>query len=220
MTKNRDLKKRVRARMAKTGESYTAARAHLVGDLRASVEEYADLAGMSDEAVSAKTGKTWRAWVDALDALDATSKTHREIAAAVRERWPAIGGWWAQSVTVGYERIRKLRARGQQRTTKLFDANKSRTFAVPVDALYRAFHDGRRRARWLGVEGVERASATEGRRVRLEWPDGTTALVSFTDKGPSKSSVAIQHRKLSSKADADRAKEAWADRLDALAAQL
>ncbi len=32
MTRDKDLKRRVRARMAKTGEKYTAARAHIVGD--------------------------------------------------------------------------------------------------------------------------------------------------------------------------------------------
>ena len=38
----------------------------------------------------------------------------------------------------------------------------------------------------------------------------------FTDKGPQKSSVAIQHTKLASVADVKRAKEAWAARFDRL----
>ena len=59
-----------------------------------------------------------------------------------------IPGWWAQTVTVGYERIKGLRAVNQRRDGT-FEANKSRTFAVPVSRLFDAFHDPRVRARWL-----------------------------------------------------------------------
>ena len=54
-------------------------------------------------------------------------------------------GWWAQAVTVCYERIKGLRAVGQRRDGS-FEANKSRTFSVPLVRLYRAFHDARTRA--------------------------------------------------------------------------
>ena len=46
-----------------------------------------------------------------------------------------VPGWWAQTVTVGYERIKGLRAVGQRRDGT-FEANKSRTFAVPLARLY------------------------------------------------------------------------------------
>ena len=67
MTTNKDLKRLVRTRMKKTGESYTAARTQLskkkptVDD--ASTRSYAELAGMTDTAVRAKTGKNWKQWV-------------------------------------------------------------------------------------------------------------------------------------------------------------
>jgi len=51
MTDKKDLKRRVRARMAKTGESYAAARAQLLAKREPRPAEYAELAGMSDEAV-------------------------------------------------------------------------------------------------------------------------------------------------------------------------
>lgn len=222
MTHNKSLKRRVRARMQKTGESYTAARAQLA---KRSAEpdpspaptavDHAAVAGMSDEAVARKTGKSWAQWVAALDALDARSLSHREIAALVRERWPEIGGWWAQTVTVGYERIHGLRAHGQQRTDHSYVANKSRTYAVPVSALYRAFSLERIRERWLDVSPVVRSSKVDT-AVRFEWPDGTRVIANFTDKGRDKSSVAIQHTKLGDAAARERAKQAWGERLDAL----
>ena len=86
VTQNKTFKRRVRARMAKTGESYTAARAQLAKrSAGPSPADYASIAGMSDEAVARKTSKSWTEWVRALDALDAPAMSHREIAAALKD---------------------------------------------------------------------------------------------------------------------------------------
>jgi len=215
MTEKKDLKRRVRARMEKTGESYATARAQLLAKRQPRPEEYAELAGMSDESVSKKTGLTWAQWVEALDAIDARQMSHRDIAKAVGERWPAIGGWWAQTVTVGYERIRGLRAKGQQRTTKLFDANKSRTFPVPVAELYAAW-GARKRRRWLGDVDLTIRTSKKDQSMRITWPDGTDVHVGFIDKGPAKSAVAVQHRKLPDAKAVAKAKTEWAERFDRL----
>lgn len=220
MTKNKDQKRRVRARMAKTGESYTAARAQLDKARRDDPSTFAERAGMRDASVRAKTGMDWAGWVHALDERGATSMSHRDMAATVRAEWPEIGGWWAQSVTIGYERIRGLREKGQQRTTKLFDANKSKTFPVAVGTLYEAVSQKRRRMRWLeGLEPVVRSSRA-GESVRFDWPDGTTVNVGFVAKGAEKATVTVQHRGLPTAEARDREKEAWAARFAALGAFL
>src|SRR3989454_8589419 len=61
MPTNKDFKRLVRARMQKTGEAYTAARAHLLQKQQESRPvDYARLAGMmSDAALKARTGCTW-----------------------------------------------------------------------------------------------------------------------------------------------------------------
>ena len=51
MPKQKDLKRLVRSRMKKTGESYTAARAQLVRKCEPTRPNYAELAGMSDTSV-------------------------------------------------------------------------------------------------------------------------------------------------------------------------
>jgi len=71
--------------------------------------DYAKLAGMSDASIKARTGCTWERWATALDYVHANTWPHREIAAYVVEKYK-ISGWWAQTVTVGYERIKGLRA--------------------------------------------------------------------------------------------------------------
>ncbi len=146
MPREKDFKRLVRNRMKKTGESYTAARAQLLKQKPTATvsprpSEYAKLAGRSDEIIKAKTGCTWVRWVKALDRAKAHTWPHREIAKDVNEKYK-VPGWWAQTVTVGYERIKGLRAVGQRRDGS-FEANKSRTFGVPVSRLYDAFHDAR-----------------------------------------------------------------------------
>ena len=51
------------------------------------------------------TGKGWDDWFRVLDGWDATSRSHTEIARYVNGEH-GVDGWWAQSVTVGYERAR------------------------------------------------------------------------------------------------------------------
>src|SRR5262249_29951570 len=119
MTRDKDRKRIIRERMKKTGESYTTARSHIIARhasnrTASDSVEPATLAGMSDDNVAARTGRPWREWVRVLDAHGAASMSHARVAALVHDTY-AIGDWWAQTVTVGYERIKGLRERGQRR---------------------------------------------------------------------------------------------------------
>ncbi len=139
---------------------------------------------------------------------------HREIAKRVLES-NEISGWWAQMVTVGYERIRGLREVGQ-RCDGQFQASKSKTFAVPISRLYRSFSVKRSRGRWLpGVDLTIRTSTVD-KSMRMTWPDGTSVQAYFTAKGPQKSQVAIQHSGLAKKKDVAHRKEFWTERFATL----
>jgi uncharacterized protein YndB with AHSA1/START domain len=213
MVSDKDLKRRVRARMEKTGESYTTARVHILRKKQPPIpDNCAELAGMSDDTVVAKTGRTWPEWVRTLDALGAVDMPHGEIAAWVRSETGL--GWWSQAVTVGYERIRGLRDIGQRRGGG-YEASKSRTFNVPAADLFAAVVDDDRRVLWLDTPVTIRR-ATPHRTVRMTWPDDTSVEVYFTGKGPAKASLHVQHGKLPSKQAADEAKAFWNERLEAL----
>ena len=212
MPKQKDLKRIVRTRMQKTGESYTAARLHIVKKTE-TAPALAAKAGMSDESVRKATGKTWAAWVKLLDSVNAAEKPHREIVKHVSST--GTPGWWSQMVTVGYERIRGLRDRGQRRDGG-YEATKSRTFAVPVSKLFDAFAKPRIRAKWLTAK-VKVRTANPHKTMRLEMEDGTHVAIGFLPKGAKKSAVAVQHEKLADKATAVKMKEWWAERFDALA---
>jgi hypothetical protein len=225
MPRDKDRKRIIRNRMKKTGETYTAARLQVLSAAKKSqdkpsasaqpVVEYATLAGMSDQSIAAKTGHTWREWVRLLDEDNAAAMPHKEIAVLVRNKH-GVGDWWSQNVTVGYERIKGLRDRGQRRGGS-YEANKSKTLNVPVNVLFDAWAEAGTRRRWLtGVKPVVR-TATAPKSMRLQWPDGTLVIAWFMPKGAAKSSVAVQHTKLRDKAASDEAKQFWSSRFDALA---
>jgi hypothetical protein len=173
------------------------------------------MAGMSNEAVCAKTGRTWRQWVRELDAISAVSMPHRDIARRVHEDY-GVPGWWTQTVTVGYERIRGLREIGQRRGSGTFEASKSKTYAVPVSRLYRAFADEATRERWLPQVEMTVRTSVRDKSMRITWPDGTSVHVYFVAKAPEKSQVAVQHVGLATRADAAGRREFWTARLKAL----
>ena len=256
MPRDKDLKRLVRARMEKTGESYTAARSRIVGKtpkkaptargddaapestvasasaaerthVSAALEEtsepataqvqpadYAKVAGMKDDTLKLKTGCDWATWVYALDRRRAYEMSHREIADIVNQKY-GVDGWWSQMVTVGYERIKKLRETGQRRGGA-FEASKTRTFHVPVERLYDAWALKRQRRRWLTDGEAEVRSATRPKSMRLALEDGTSAVLWFVSKGDEKSSVSVQHMGLPDRAAIDRSKKLWGERLDAL----
>jgi uncharacterized protein YndB with AHSA1/START domain len=220
MPTEKDFKRLVRGRMQKTGESYTTARAHLRKQkppgaaARVAPRDYARLAGRSDAVLQQNTGCTWERWVKSLDHKKAYAWPHREIAKYVREKYD-VPSWWAQTVTVGYERIKGLRAIGQRRDGS-FEISKSKTLAAPLQRLYHAFADPRTRARWLPGLALTVRTATREKSMRITWPDGTSVEVGFTSKGPGKSHVALTHAKLPERNSVARMKQFWTERLDGL----
>lgn len=210
MPKQKDLKRLVRARQKKTGESYTAARARLREKAStaksAAPEVLAALAGTNDATVAEKTGRNWKEWVRLLDRAGAAKLEHGAIARIVHEEH-GVPSWWSQTVAVGYERIRGLRERGQRRDGT-YEVSKSKVYPVPVAELWTAFC---RCDRWLGGAKLRMSKATKPKSMRMRWSDGTPVEANFLDKGPGKSQVQLQHRQLPSRAEAERMRVFWGE---------
>ena len=206
MTTQQSFKRRVRDRMAKTGESYTAARAQLLPDPEPGYEPQ-----YSDEAVRRATGRGYREWFADLDEWGAAEREHGEIARRLSDEF-GIPGWWCQNVTVEYERARGLRPlRGDRDGTHNVSASK--TVAVPAERLFDAFA-----GRW--PELTER-TAQPPRTARYDWEDGATRVhVTFTAKGDAKSTVAVSHERIADEETADLLKAMWRERLAELKAAL
>jgi hypothetical protein len=216
MTRQKALKRRVRDRMAKTGERYTAARAQLLSD--APPEAAEDLRAerrASDEAVARATGRRWDEWFALLDAWGAAERTHTEIARRLREEH-GVASWWSQTVTVEYELARGLRVPGA-RSDGTFAASASKTVNVAVERLWAAWADPALRERWLPGASVRERTSQPGRTARYDWgDDGSRLVAGFTAKGEAKSTVALEHERLADAEAAEAAKAFWRERLGVL----
>lgn len=215
MTRQKTFKRRVRERMAKTSESYTAARRMLIaeGDRPDQITPRFE-PRISGEKLREKTGRDWPGWFETLNHWGAERRSHAEIA-----RWltaeHGIGSWWAQTVTVGYEQARGLREPGQHADGWAVSASK--TIAVPVERLFEAFDDEALRERWLPGADLRLRTATPHRSARYDWEDGSTRVnVGFTELAQSKSQVAIAHERLPDADTAEEMKAWWRERVAAL----
>ena len=216
MTRHRSFKRLVRARMSKTGESYTAARAILMAAQDSERVGPATPFVTSDEAIRLRTGRGWEEWFDALDEWGAANQSHRDIA-----RWVAaqLGiqplGWAAQAITYSYERARGMRVVGQR--SDGFTITASRTMAVPVEYLYEAFVDESLRVQWLSDGQLRERTATKPSSARFDWGDGSSRVnLVFVAKNEKKSTAALEHARLSDATHAERMKAFWRARLSHL----
>jgi uncharacterized protein YndB with AHSA1/START domain len=217
MTEAKTFKRRVRARMTKTGESYTTARTQLVAKKAARARLAADDDRPADAVIQRSTGKSWDQWFALLDTWGAKKKPHTDIARHVRTEY-GVDGWWSQAVTVYYERSRGLRVKYQRPDG--FSITASKTIAVPVDVLFDAFVDDVTRKSWLVDASMSLRTAQTNRSARFDWEDGSTRVnVGFTDKGD-RSNVALSHERLADADEAEGFKQMWKERLADLKAYL
>jgi uncharacterized protein YndB with AHSA1/START domain len=220
MTTQRTFKRRVRERMAKTGESYTAARRMLIaaGEPPPVAVAVAYEPTVSEASVARATGRGWQAWFDLLDAWGAVARPHPEIARFIADEH-GVDGWWSQSITVTYERARGLRVPGQRPDG--FRLTASKTLPVPAEAAFAAFEDAALRDAWLPAGSLRRRTATPPRTARYDWEDGSTRVnVGVTPAAAGRSRIALSHERLPDAETADEMKAWWRERLDALATLL
>ena len=213
MTTQRSFERLVHARMEATGESDVAARANL---LAREGGESADAPVLltSDEAVRRETGRGWEEWLDLLDDWGAVEREHPEIASWLSEAH-GIPGWWAQSITVSYERASGRRALGEGPDG--FTISASKTVAVPVEKLYDAFLDESLRLRWLPDGELRERTASKPKNARFDWGDGSSrVVVAFTARDVARSTADLQHERLADAGEAERMRAYWRARVATL----
>lgn len=221
MTRQKSFKRLVRARMDKTGESYTGARSMLLA------AEQPDESGtpaliVPDESIRERTGRGWEEWFDLLDSWGGQEMSHRDIARRVAEELAIEPlGWNAQAVTVSYERARGMRQVNQRADG--FGITASKTVAVPVERLYDAVTDEARRSQWLPEpeDQLSERKATRPKSARYDWGDGATRVhVGFAAKGDDRSVATLEHLRLADKSEAEKMKAFWRERLSELKTKL
>jgi hypothetical protein len=213
VTRNKAQKRATRARMSKTGERYTAARRHFV---KPSEDFRAEDLPQTDSRLKEHTGKGWREWLHILDAWGARERKHGEIAKYLREE-QGVAGWWAQAVTVGYERARGIRAK-HQTLSGSFQVSVSKTFPLAAGKLLRAFAEAPQRNRWLEPGALKVRTKLKDRTIRFDYRDGSSRVVAWFDpKDRNKTTVTVQHEKLKGARAVEEMRAMWKERLARLA---
>jgi hypothetical protein len=245
MTRARALKQLIRARAGKTGERYTTARRHVLKDLQSrfepsmprlastpkrSVSDHSK-GSVSDQKAIEKTGHGLDYWFGVLDRFDGVGKGHT---AAARHLYDAHGvdGWYAQGITVAYERARGVRAVNQRRDGA-YEVSVSKVVAADGPAVVKAFTEAGRRRRWLsGVDAALGQALTtalkskgfvvraDGQgRFRYAW-NGTIVQFYLLPKAGGKVSVVVTNTKLASAAMVEERRALWRAALASFASAL
>ena len=248
MTRAAALKKIIRARAAKTGERYTTARRHVLNELQQqpatsprtakttaprAATTSASRGSVSDAKAVEKTGHGLAHWFEVLDRSGAVEKGHTAAARHLHDTH-GVDGWYAQGITVAWERARGVRALNQ-RGDGAYEVSVSKVVAGSAADVIKAFRANSRR-RWMkgidshlvralavaldgpGSKGFVLRADGQG-RFRYKW-DGTTVQFYLLPKTDDKVSVVVTNTKLSRAAMVDERRTQWRTALNALAERL
>lgn len=160
----------------------------------------------SDEVIKEKTGRDWKEWCNLLDVNGARELEHKELAKLVDSMHNA-GGWWSQTVAVGYERLKGKRSL-HERSDGTFTMSTSKTLPISATMAHEFFVVKKKRSLWLKEELIIRTE-TAPKSVRITWPDKTSVAVWITAKGNTKCVISLEHSKLTSQAAVAPYKEFW-----------
>ncbi len=228
MTRQESFKRRVRERMALTGERYTAARRALLersaGGVRgggASTRKWVSEPDVSDEAMVARTGRDHDEWADIIEAWAAQSGAdptdHTAVAAHLHERFEELDHWWAQAVTVGYERITGLRL-PYQRADGTFACSKSRTVSVDAEVIRKMLLSDEHRADLFPGHATELRSKPDTKALRITiGPENAAAVFAIAPTDGGRTKIVVQHERLPTYDSVEEWKFYWSEWLDAVA---
>ncbi|MDJ1131369.1 hypothetical protein [Streptomyces iconiensis] len=180
-----------------------------------------DIRKVSDEALRAATSRDWDGWFALLDAWGAGRRSHTQIATHLREEH-GVNGWHAQSIAVGYQRERGMRAPGQQSDGD-FKSTASKTVGASAERVSEAFTSSDIRERWLPGAGFTVRSGRPGRTLSADWgEDGAGGRISvfLTPKSETRTQISLSHGKLPDTEAVEHHKAFWREALGRLKAEL
>ena len=253
MTQQKKLKKAIRTRSSKTGESYTAARRQVLAALEKSSQQSAapeapppapapmappkaapetkpPRGGVSEKSVLEHTGHSLDHWFAVMDAFGAADKGHTATAAHLYQDH-GIPGWYAQGITLAFERARGLRQVNQSCTGD-FQVSVTKSVAASVAEVVDALTNPERRAAWL--EGADpglaealgaaftgpkpkevKTKGSDNAWLRYPWGDSRIEI-RITGKPKGGASVVADNQKLDGPEHVEQRRAEWRAALEGL----
>lgn len=162
---------------------------------------------VSEESLKNATGKSWPDWFNYLNKINAQHLTHKEIAATLQES-AGVPGWWAQTITVEYERKIGRREVGQSCEGD-FQASASKTLPGTMDQVFLHWQEFVKEVdhfNQVGFSSSPQTSETQKWRYwRVGLQDGSRLSIIINQKSTDKVLLAVNHEKL----DNAKAVEDW-----------
>jgi hypothetical protein len=169
----------------------------------------------TDEVIRENTGRGWDEWREMIDAWPGHERGHAAVAAWLQEEHH-VPGWWAQSVTVGWERITGRRL-AHQVADGTFTANRSATITADETAVREMLLDEAGREALFPGLGPTLRSRPTSKNLRIGLTRGV-AEISLAPKGDGRVTVTVAHTKLGSPDEVEHWKSFWGDWIGALEA--
>ncbi|MBM3328352.1 MAG: hypothetical protein FJY67_02625 [Calditrichaeota bacterium] len=189
----------------------------------------------SDSVIKA-TGHDYDYWFALLDRWNGPTLGHKEMARRLGELEP-VSAWWAQTITVEYERTRGLRE-VRQRADRTYDLTVHRTVAATLEAAWAAWATPAGLNGWF-TSGAKVDLRVGGRfsnddkdagqfkivephkRLRFTWEQpqhqpGSEVTITLETMDSGKVRVALEHRKLQTREDCDDLREGWSWAMESL----
>ncbi len=186
-----------------------------------------------DETYKQKTGKSLMEWVEELNSHQAVDWTHKQVVAHLISQHK-LDDWWAQMITVEYEKHHGKRTLGQTQDAG-FEIGAQRTFPVDATELWELLMSPEGSVLWLGdslaipLEKGQTFSATgndyeirslsDGEKLRLRKTssDNTVSTIQlYVTPKKDKSTLLIHHEKLQDESMRATMKTHWHNVLDKL----
>ena len=167
----------------------------------------------SDELIRDNTGRGWNEWCDLIEAWPGHTAGHGAIAGWLQQEHD-VDGWWAQAITVGWERISGRRL-PHQMADGTFTANTSATVRIDAAALRQMLLDDDRRAALFPGNDAELRSRPTSKNIRVRLNQGV-AEIAISPRDGGRATVTVAHAKLASPDQVPFWKAYWADWLAAL----
>lgn len=168
---------------------------------------------VDDATVTASTGRGWDDWVSLIDAGPGREAGHTAIATWLREAH-GVDAWWAQAVTVGYERLTGIRRPGQM-PDGTFSVSRTRTLTLDVDAFRARLLDDAERRELLGLATTLR-SKPGAKSLRFALDDGPGIVAFACDPAGERTRLTVTHERLPDEQAAADWKQRWADWIAAI----
>jgi hypothetical protein len=166
-----------------------------------------------DDVIRTNTGRGWDEWRALIDAWPGHQHGHTAIAAWLQDEH-GVDGWWAQAVTVGWERLTGRRL-PHQLADGTFTANKSATIATGHEALRERLLDEQGRAELFPGLEPELRSRPTSKNIRVGLQQGV-AEINLAPKADGRVTITVAHAKLETFEDVERWKRFWAGWLESL----